>query len=109
MLAGLLQGDRQLMSEYMCFLRESYVERVFKHCKRFGVDRDALDDLFGQLWQRKDELPTVAPSRWGDELCTELSASQKPDQVLRQFVQAGVLRYRNQESNRLEWAVPYQP
>jgi hypothetical protein len=108
-LSGLIQGDGHLLTEYMQFLRRAYVDRVFKHSKRFDVGREEVNELFGNLWERKDELSTIAPSRWGDELCPDLGPSQQPDQVVRQFVQAGVLKYTNRQGSRIEWAVPYQP
>jgi hypothetical protein len=108
-ISAMIQGDGQLMSEFMHRLRESYVDRVFKHSKRFGVGRRELDELFGQLWDRRDELPEIAPFLWGSELCPNLGPSQHPDLVVRQFAQAGVLRYTNKDASRIEWAVPYQP
>jgi hypothetical protein len=108
-LQSLLLGHEPLMSEFMLFLRGAYVDRVFKHSMRSGVKRDAIEELFQTLWNRRDELPNIPASAWAHELCPNLTQNQNPDLVIRQFAQAGVLKYVDRQASRIEWAVPYQP
>lgn len=108
-LQGLIRGDSGPTSDYMTYLRQSYVDRVFKHSKRFGVTKEAIDEIFANLFSRRDELPTIATAQWATDLCPNLGSSQQPDLVVRQFAQAGVLKYTDRQASRIEWAVPYQP
>ncbi len=108
-LQHLLQGHENLMSDFMLFLRDTYVDRVYKHSMRFGVKRDAIEELFQILWAMRDELPNIPASAWATDLCPNLTQNQNPDLVIRQFAQSGVLKYADQQASRIQWAVPYQP